>query len=130
MTEGVTQLGSAVAQVSKPQTGGQRPSIAPMFHDRLERSKSEFASPQERLRELSEMFVSSAMIMPMFEQLRSGPLTENNIFHGGQGEKIFQQQLDQVLADRMAGATHFDLVDTVYNHFSQQVNGKTVNTHG
>ena len=129
MSDGLQKLGEAVVRTTRPEPMGQRPTTAPMFRDRLERMRSEHASPEEQLREAAEMFVSTSMIMPMFQELRSNPLSAN-LFHGGQAESIFQQQLDQVLSDRIASATRFDMVDAVYNQLHHDVVGKAVKTHG
>lgn len=110
------------------QTGGDF-TTAPVFNGFMDRARSEGQSPEEQLREAAEKLVSTTLIMPMFEQLRNDPLAVN-MFHGGRGEKIFQQQMDQVLSDRIAGATRFDLVDSVYKQLSAAVKGGAVNTHG
>lgn len=110
------------------QTGGDF-TAAPVFNGFMDRARSEGQSPEEQLREAAEKLVSTTLIMPMFEQLRNDPLAVN-MFHGGRGEKIFQQQMDQVLSDRIAGATRFDLVDSVYKQLSAAVKGGAVNTHG
>lgn len=102
---------------------------APTFSDSLDRARSEGGTPQEQLREAAEKLVATTLITPLFEQLRSDPLA-SDLFHGGRAEKIFQQQLDQVLADRIAGATRFDLVDAVYNQLSRDMTGGTVDTRG
>lgn len=106
-----------------------RPSTAPVFAGMLDRARSEGGSREAQLREASEKLVSTTMIMPMFAQLRNDPLAAD-LMHGGRAEEIFQQQLDQVLSDRIAGATRFDLVDSVYNQLSRDASGKAVDTHG
>ena len=110
------------------QTGGDFAS-APVFNGFLDRARSEGQSEEAQLREAAEKLVSTTLIMPMFEQLRNDPLA-TNLFHGGRGEKIFQQQMDQVLSDRIAGATRFDLVDSVYKQLSAAAKGGELNTHG
>ena len=102
---------------------------APVFNGFLDRAQSEGQSDEAQLREAAEKLVSTTLIMPMFEQLRNDPLAAN-LFHGGRGEKIFQQQLDQVLSDRIAGATRFDLVDAVYKQLGAAVKGEALNTDG
>ena len=108
---------------------GESFASAPVFNGFMDRARSEGQSEQEQLREAAEKLVSTTLIMPMFEQLRNDPLAAN-LFHGGRSEKIFQQQLDQVLSDRIAGATRFDLVDAVYKQLSTAVKGEAINTHG
>lgn len=102
---------------------------APVFNGFLDRAQSEGQSEEAQLREAAEKLVSTTLIMPMFEQLRNDPLAAN-LFHGGRSEKIFQQQLDQVLSDRIAGATRFDLVDAVYKQLGAAVKGEALNTDG
>ena len=110
------------------QTGSEF-AAAPVFNGFLDRARSEGQSEEAQLREAAEKLVATTLIMPMFEQLRNDPLA-TNLFHGGRGETIFQQQMDQVLSDRIAGATRFDLVDSVYKQLSAAVKGGSVNTHG
>lgn len=102
---------------------------APVFNGFMDRARSEGQSEDAQLREAAEKLVATTLIMPMFEQLRNDPLAAN-LFHGGRGEEIFQQQMDQVLSDRIAGATRFDLVDSVYKHLSDAAKGKAVNING
>ena len=107
----------------------ERPSAAPVFAGFMDRARSEGGTSQEQLREAAEQLVSTTMIMPVFEQLRDDSFA-SDLFHGGRTEKIFQQQLDQVLADRISGATRFDLVDAVYKQLSRDAAGGAVNTRG
>ena len=102
---------------------------APVFNGFMDRARSEGQGEEEQLREAAEKLVATTLIMPMFEQLRNDPLA-TDLFHGGRGEEIFQQQMDQVLSDRIAGATRFDLVDSVYKHLSSAAKGEAVNTNG
>ena len=101
---------------------------APVFNGFMDRARSEGQGEEAQLREAAEKLVSTTMIMPMFEQLRNDPLAVN-MFHGGRGEKIFQQQMDQILSDRIAGATRFDVVDAVYKQLSA-ASGGGLNANG
>lgn len=107
----------------------QNVASAPVFNGFLDRARSEGQSEEAQLREAAEKLVSTTMIMPMFEQLRNDPLA-SNLIDGGRGEKIFQQQMDQILSDRVAGATRFDLVDAVYKQLSTAAKGESVNANG
>lgn len=102
---------------------------APVFNGFLDRAYSEGRGEEAQLREAAEKLVSTTLIMPMFERMRNDPLAAN-LFHGGRGEKIFQQQMDQILSDRVAGAANFDVVDAVYRQLSAAVKGEAINTHG
>lgn len=109
--------------------GDRSVASAPVFNGFLDRARTEGQSEAEQLREAAEKLVATTLIMPMFEQLRNDPLA-TDLFHGGRGEKIFQQQMDQVLSDRIAGATRFDLVDSVYKQLSSAAKGGVLNTDG
>lgn len=122
--EWATRMPSRVDTASR-----QGVASAPVFNGLLDRARSEGQGEAPQLREAAEKLVSTTMIMPLFEQMRSDPLAAN-LIHGGRGEKIFQQQMDQILSDRIAGATNFDVVDAVYRQLSQAAKGGEVNTHG
>lgn len=102
---------------------------APVFAGFMDRARTEGGDPEDQLREAAEKLVSTTLIMPLFEQLRNDPLA-SNLINGGRTEKIFQQQMDQVLSDRIAGATRFDLVDAVYKQLATAAKGETLNTDG
>ena len=108
---------------------GDQPAAAPVFAGFVDRARSEGGTAQEQLREASEKLVATTFIMPMFERMRADPLA-TGLIHGGRGEKIFQQQMDQLLSDRIAGATNFDLVDSVYRELEKNLAGEGVIAHG
>ena len=84
----------------------------------------------ERLRQVTAQFVSTAFLMPMLKQVREDPF-RTPMFHGGQGEKVFGAQLDQTLADRIAGSPAFGLTDRLFEHLSGQLNlGREPERHG
>lgn len=129
MIDNASTIATRVQEATRFDASAQRPASAPLFNGYMEKALSPTASQEKQLRHLAQMYVSNAMIMPMFEQMRNDPLAAN-LMHGGRGEKIFQQQMDQVLSDRIAASTRFGLVDAVYNQLSQQVTGKAVNANG
>ncbi len=84
----------------------------------------------KQLREVTAQFVATAFLMPMLKQVREDPF-KTEMFHGGQGEKVFGAQLDQTLADRIAQSPAFPLVDRLYDHLAHRLNlTKAVDTHG
>jgi len=114
----------------RPEPNAAAPSAASLFGSRLDHARTAGKSDKDQLRELTEMLVSTAFISPMFEQMRSDPLAAN-LFHGGRGEEVFQQQFDQVYADRIASASRMGLADALYNQLSQDpAAGQSLNTHG
>jgi Rod binding domain-containing protein len=92
-------------------------------------------SQQQKLRRASDQLVSSALLKPLFKQMRSSPFKVER-FHGGQGEKAFMQQLHTVLADRISQSANFGLGDAIYEKMARQLpgvdqqHGTQVNTHG
>ena len=97
---------------------------------RLDQAMTSGKGEDAQLKELTEMLVSTAFIMPMFEKMRDDPLAAN-LFHGGRGEKVFQQQLDQVYADRISSASSLGLADALYRQFSRDdAAGQTLETYG
>ena len=77
---------------------------------------------ETELRDAAEQLVATTFIMPLFSQLRNDPMA-SEMFHGGRGEKVFQQQLDQVLSDRISTGAGFELVDTVADYFAGRRGG-------
>ncbi|MFW5682230.1 MAG: hypothetical protein ACOC1G_04415 [Phycisphaeraceae bacterium] len=65
-----------------------------------------------QIRESAEKLVASTFVLPLLQQMRESPF-ETEMFAPGQGEKLFRQRLDTVLADRIAGSPGFPLVDTL-----------------
>lgn len=107
---------------------GRNADAASLNGFRLDQARSAGQANDQQLRELTEMVVSTTFIAPMFAQLRDDPLAAN-LMHGGRGESVFQQQLDQILSDRIAGASNFGLADALYKQFNKTA-GNTLNTHG
>lgn len=115
---------------SAGQTTRRSTSAAALDGFRLDQAASSGQGDDAQLKELTEMLVSTAFIMPMFEKMREDPLAAN-LFHGGRGEKVFRQQLDQVMADRISAASSLGLADALYNQFSRgNATGQTLETHG
>jgi len=123
------QLAPDLSQASRlAGFGAQAPRSMSEFAGFLDQANGGGKSEEQKLRDAAEKLVSTTMLMPMFEQLREDPLA-SELFHGGRSEKIFQQQLDQMFSDRIAGAARFDLVDAVYNELSARIKGGAVDTH-
>lgn len=85
-------------------------------------AKEEAQKREQELRSAAEQLVATTFIMPLFSQLRNDPMA-SEMFHGGRGEKVFQQQLDQILSDRISTGAGFDLVDTVTDYFAGRRGG-------
>lgn len=91
---------------------------------------------KQQIERASEQLVSSALIKPLFKQMRESPFKVER-FHGGQGEQAFMQQLHTVLADRITNSANFNVADAIYQKMTRSVTGPTrgetpggVDTHG
>ena len=67
---------------------------------------------REMAREAATQLVSAALILPVLESLRDSPMLRPP-FAPGFAEKRFAPLLDQQIADRIAGAANFSLVDQI-----------------
>jgi len=69
-------------------------------------------------RRAADQLVSSALLKPLFEQMRNSPFKVER-FHGGQGEKAFMEQLHTVLGDRITSSANFSVGDAIYEKVAQ-----------
>jgi Rod binding domain-containing protein len=67
-------------------------------------------SPVDKAREAAEQFVAQTLILPMLKQFRDSDRTPPP-FAPSQGEKQFRALMDAELAQRIAKAQRFPLVD-------------------
>ena len=61
-------------------------------------------SDQDKLRQVFDQFVGETFYSHMLKALRD-TVDKPAYFHGGRGEEVFQGQLDQVLAEKLAETT-------------------------
>src|SRR5687767_13119049 len=64
----------------------------------------EAAKPKEQLREAFNDFVGQTFYGQMLAAMRK-TVGKPAYFHGGRAEEVFQSQLDQMLAERLADST-------------------------
>lgn len=76
----------------------------------------------DEVREAAEGLVGIAFVLPMLKMMRDQTF-KTDLFHGGQGEKMFAARLDEKLADRMTRRMGMDLVDSVYDRFAGMAGG-------
>lgn len=81
------------------------------------------AKGPELARQTAEELVATALVQPLLAQLRDNPF-KSDLFHGGQAEDIFGQQLDTILSDRIVQGSRLPVVDAVYRTLMQRT-GKT-----
>jgi Rod binding domain-containing protein len=67
-------------------------------------------------KEAFQQFVGETFYGMMLKQMRQS-VEQGPYFHGGQGEAIFQQQLDQVLVERMSAASADTFAEPMYALF-------------
>jgi Rod binding domain-containing protein len=85
---------------------------------------------KDPLREAAEQLVSTSLLQPLLKQSHADPF-KSKLFHGGQAEEMFTQQLDEQMADRMSTRMSMPIVDAIYRQYSQQASaGKGVDQHG
>jgi Rod binding domain-containing protein len=81
-------------------------------------SKSTNAQGQDQeLRANFENFVGETMFGQMLKSMRKSQ-HKSAYFHGGRAEEVFQQQLDQVLAQKMSHASADKLAGPMYELFT------------
>jgi hypothetical protein len=75
--------------------------------DRHKQSRSDKALKTAR------QLVSMILVQPILDQAQNDPMRVE-MFHGGQAERIFQQRMDQVLAQRITEKSRMPIVDATY----------------
>ena len=82
----------------------------------------------ETLRTASQQLVATTFIQPMLARMREDPF-KSDLFHGGQAEEVFGQQLDTLLAERIVSRADFSIVDAVYRAIADRApNPQGMNT--
>ena len=71
----------------------------------------------QALRESFEDFVGQTLFGQMLKSMRKTQ-HKSAYFHGGRGEEMFQQQLDQVLAEKLSHASADKLAGPMYELFT------------
>ena len=79
--------------------------------------KANPAAQREALRQTFESAIGQTLFGQMLKSMRKG-LGKPAYFHGGRAEEIFQQQLDQVLAEKMAESSASSFVGPMFELFT------------
>ncbi|MBB6430357.1 rod-binding protein [Algisphaera agarilytica] len=87
--------------------------------DRAAKTSGEVENPE--LREAAEQLVATAFILPLLEQARQDPF-KSDLFHGGQGEEVFGQQLDVIYAENITQSANFGISDALVRRFETTLN--------
>ena len=75
------------------------------------------------LHQAAEKLVSSALLMPIIEQLHSEHGFRSEMFKAGDAERHFQPIMDYYLADQIVSGANFDLTESVVQRLQPQVDG-------
>jgi Rod binding domain-containing protein len=70
-----------------------------------------------KLRQAFDSFVGEAFFAQTLKSMRK-TLGKPAYFHGGRGEEVFQQQLDQVLAEKLSSASGDKLSGPMFELFT------------
>lgn len=75
--------------------------------------------PSSELREAFDSFVGQSFYGMLMKTMRQS-LNKSPYFHGGRGEEVFQQQLDQVLVERMSEASAESFTGPMFELFTMR----------
>jgi peptidoglycan hydrolase FlgJ len=96
------------------------PSLAPeSFSETLAAAKEGEPQEKEPLREAFQDFVGQTLFGQMLSSMRS-TVGKPAYFHGGRGEEVFQQQLDQLLVEEISEASASTVADPMFELFQLQ----------
>jgi hypothetical protein len=74
---------------------------------------SSASAAQAKAYKAAQDLVAVTLFQPMLKQMHQDPF-KVAMFHGGQGEDAFQQQLDSLLAQRMTQKANPPIVNAIY----------------
>lgn len=75
------------------------------------------------VREAFQSFVGQTLFGMMLKEMRKS-VHKTPYFHGGMAEEVFQQQLDTVLAEKLADASGERLANPMYELFQLRTKGR------
>lgn len=93
--------------------------IRPLNADVSQAARSQPELAADPTKEAFQDFVGNTLFGQMLSAMRE---TQNKpaYFHGGQGEDIFRQQLDQILIEEISDASAQSISDPMYELFNAQ----------
>ncbi len=106
---------TAAAQMALQPSG----SSTQRFEDLLRGAQ---AQAPDVARESAEQLVAITLVQPLLDAAQNDPFA-SGLFHGGQGERIFQQQINALLGERITKQANFPVVDAVYRAITKQTSG-------
>ncbi len=106
MIEPSPSISGLSAALSAPRAAPSGPDFSGVL------SRATDSERRETARQLASQLVSSAFIMPVLESIRESPFQEAP-FAPNFAERRFAPMLDEQIADRIARASNFPLVDAI-----------------
>jgi Rod binding domain-containing protein len=98
---------------------------------RVNFQRSASASSQEQAaRHAANQLVATAFVKPLLQQVHQSAF-RSELFHGGAGERMFQDHLDTILAERITQRTGFAVAEQIYRHVARlprEVNSRLYGT--
>lgn len=91
----------------------------PSFPDTLAGLSADTKLDKEPLREAFHDFVGQTLFGQMLSSMRS-TVGKPAYFHGGRGEEVFQQQLDELLVEKISDASASSVADPMFELFQMQ----------
>lgn len=76
------------------------------------------------VKQAAEKLVSSALLMPIIQQLHGEHTFRAGMFKAGDAERRFQPIMDYYLADQVASGANFDLTEAVIERLQPQLNSR------
>jgi len=112
-----TSMFAPPASPSAAVRAGQATGFEDFMRVSFDRYGSASESRDQQAKNAANQLLSVAFIKPMLAQMHQSPF-KSELFHGGQGEKVFQEHLDTVLADRIATRMNVSLGDAIYRRIT------------
>jgi Rod binding domain-containing protein len=112
----MTGITSPTADFSTQTRLIQNASVDQQRRGNFDQTLQQATSRTEQVEEAADQLVAAAFILPLLEQVRDDPF-KSDMFHGGQAEEIFGQQLDVLLADRISASANFGLSESLAHQF-------------
>lgn len=108
-------LATALTPTSPRISGGDRERSAGQrsFLDAIAKANDGVGTPRERARAAAEQLVATTFIAPILKEAREAAAKVPPPFGPGEGEKQFRALGDARLADRLARAANWGIVDRI-----------------
>ena len=128
MSVALSPLDSLATRLAPPRPTAASPSGGGGFNAALEIAREQEQAGRQSTRDAANQLGASALIQPVLAQLRESPF-KSDLFSGGRGEEAFGQQLDTLLADRLASTPGFGPAQALAQRLDAAA-GREVNTLG